>query len=358
MRVVFERCCAEQQDVPSQCGDRRNRAVAGLARVSRRTPQVLRLVHDQEVDPRVHRLPRQLGPLDQRFERDHRAGVDVERIEAGAEVALDVSQPRCVEQREHLVILAPQLAEPLHRQCLGRDDEAALDFSGVQQAVHDERRLDRLAESDFVGQQPPHRHPRRRALGDVHLVREEANASAEEGAEAARLPHGQQVQDVEVRQEVVGLVDLAGRQAVDQRQFATPFPLGLADQRLAVGRKPQRRRRELDCDDAAFDSGDAAGAQLGVEAVGDMVPHGPGVHVSMLPRAARPTGVERSADFSVRCGHLLSGCKRRLDVACMATLPAILEPGARARHVSISHDFVLEALVRGTRDPETLRRRP
>ena len=34
------------------------------------------------------------GPRDQRLERDHRAAVDVERIEAGAEVALDVGEPR------------------------------------------------------------------------------------------------------------------------------------------------------------------------------------------------------------------------------------------------------------------------
>ena len=40
------------------------------------------------------------------------------------------SARRCVvEQREDLVVLAPQLAQPLHGQRLGRDDEAAFDLS-------------------------------------------------------------------------------------------------------------------------------------------------------------------------------------------------------------------------------------
>ena len=112
-----------------------------------------------------------------------------------------------VEQREHLVILAPQLAQPLHRQRLGRDDQAALDLLRVQQPVHDQRGFDRLAQPDFVGQQPPHRHPRGRAFGDVQLMREQPDAPAEERAEAARLARREQVQDVEPRQEVFGVVD-------------------------------------------------------------------------------------------------------------------------------------------------------
>ncbi len=66
------------------------------------------------------------GPLDQRLERDHRAPVDVERVEAFAEVARHVGQPRRVEQREHLVVFAPQLAQPLHGQRVGRHHQAAL----------------------------------------------------------------------------------------------------------------------------------------------------------------------------------------------------------------------------------------
>ena len=131
-----------------------------------------------------------------------------------------------IEQREHLVILAPQFAQPLHRQRLRRDHEAALDLLRVQQAIHDERRLDRLAQPDFVGEQPSHREPHGRALGHVQLVREQAHASAEEGAKTVRLACRQQVQDVEARQEVVRFVYLAGSEALDERQLCARRALG------------------------------------------------------------------------------------------------------------------------------------
>ena len=163
-------------------------------------------------------------------------------IEAGAEVARDVGQARRIEQREHLVILAPQLAQPLHRQRLGRDDQAALDLLRVQQPVHDQRRFDGLAEPDFVGEQPAHRQSRGRALGDVQLVREQPHAAAEERAEAARLARRQQVQDVEARQEVFGLVDVAGGQPLEQRAVARGATAPASrHERVAGGGEPQRR---------------------------------------------------------------------------------------------------------------------
>ena len=58
MRVVFERRRAEQQHVPAERGDRRDRAILRLARMPGRTPQPLRLVDDEQVDARRHRLRR------------------------------------------------------------------------------------------------------------------------------------------------------------------------------------------------------------------------------------------------------------------------------------------------------------
>ena len=212
--------------------------------------------------------------------------MDVERVEAGAEVARDVGQARRVEQREHLVILAPQLAQPLHRQRLGRDDQAALDLLRVQQPVHDQRGFDGLAQPHFVGEQPPHRHPRGRAFRDVQLMREQPDAPAEERSEAARLARREQVQDVEPRQEVFGVVDVARRQPLEQRPVALCARrlLRLGHERVARRREPERGPgvRKMDDQDAPFDRGDAPGAELRIEAVGQVVPDGPGMHVSDL----------------------------------------------------------------------------
>ena len=54
-------------------------AIARLAGMPGRTPQPLRLVDDEQVDAGADRLRGQLGPLDQRLERDDRAAMDVER---------------------------------------------------------------------------------------------------------------------------------------------------------------------------------------------------------------------------------------------------------------------------------------
>ena len=61
---------------------------------------------------------------------------------------------------------------------------------------------------------------RGRALGDVQLMREQPDASAEERSEAAGLASREQVQDVEPRQEVFGLVDVARGEPLEQRAFA------------------------------------------------------------------------------------------------------------------------------------------
>ena len=83
--------------------------------------------------------------------------VHVERVEVGAEVARHVGEPRVVEQHEDLVVLPPQLAQPLHRERLGSDHQAALGAPGADEAVQDQAGLDRLAEADLVGEQPAHR---------------------------------------------------------------------------------------------------------------------------------------------------------------------------------------------------------
>ena len=221
MRIVFERRRAQQEDVPPERGNRGDRAVVRLAGMSRPAPQPLRLVDDEQVDAGLDRLPDQLRPCDQRLHGDDRATMDVERVEAGAEVAGDVGEARRIEKREDLVILAPQFAQPLNRQRLGSDHEAPLDLLCVQQAIHDQRGFDGLAEANFVGKEPPHGHLPGGALRHMQLMREQPDASAEERSKAARFTGGEQVQDVESREEVFGSVDVAGGQPFEEGSVAS-----------------------------------------------------------------------------------------------------------------------------------------
>ena len=135
----------------------------------------------------------------------------VERIEVATEVARDIGEPRSIEQRERLVILPPELAEPLHRQRVGGDDEAALDFAGVHEPIEDEGGLDGLSESHFVGEQPAHGLCGGRALGDIELMRKQPDASSKERAQPIGLTEREEMQDVEARQKIAQLVQTARR---------------------------------------------------------------------------------------------------------------------------------------------------
>ena len=156
VHVVVEGDRGEEQEVAAQGGDGRHRAPGRAARVAGRAAQAVGLVHHEEVDAGLGRAGRQLRPRDQRLQGDHGAPVDVERVEVGAVVPRDVGEPRLVEQHEDLVVLPPQLAQPLHGQRLGRDHQAPLRASRPEEAAQDEAGLDRLAQADLVGQEPAH----------------------------------------------------------------------------------------------------------------------------------------------------------------------------------------------------------
>ena len=54
--IVFERRCAQEQNVATQARDGSDGAPAGLARVAFRAPEPLRFIHNQQVDSRPHGL--------------------------------------------------------------------------------------------------------------------------------------------------------------------------------------------------------------------------------------------------------------------------------------------------------------
>ena len=238
VHVVVERDRGEEQDVPAERGDLCHRAPRRAARVAGRAAQPVGLVHHEEVDAGLRRAGRELRPRDERLQGDHGAPVDVEGVEVGAVVPRHVGEPGLVEQHEDLVVLPPQLAQPLHGQRLGRDHQAPLRASGADESAQDEAGLDRLAEPHLVGQQPAHGKGGGRALGGVELVGEQADPPAEEGAEALGLAQRGEVQSVEAQGQVLDGVDVPGGQAFHEVGPRVARPDG---RRARAARGPRRR---------------------------------------------------------------------------------------------------------------------
>jgi hypothetical protein len=167
----------------------------------------------------------------------------LERIKVVAKVLRDITQPLRIEQGEDLVILPPQLAQPLHGQRLRRHHQAPVDFLGMDQAIEDQRRLDGLTEADFVGQQPTNRVGAARAFRDVKLVGEQSHAPAQERAQVIGLANRQQVQDVHPRDEVLNIVELTRNQLLEQGAFEFKGPQRVCGLGAAVDQHEQPIRQ-------------------------------------------------------------------------------------------------------------------
>ena len=266
---------------------------ASLPGMALRALQMVRLVDHQQVDPRLDRLLGQPPALDQGVEPHDRLAVDVERVETLAMVLDHVVQPLVVEQHEDLVVLAPQLAQPLESQRLGGHDERALGPAGVEEAVQDQARLDRLAEADLVRQQPAHGIAVAGALGGVELVGEELDAPAEERAEPAGLADALEAQAVQTVGEVLEAVELAPRQPLGGRDFRRQRPEVFEIHLAAVGEDAPALLARLD-DRRSRPSGSSR---------------------------ARPPGVDGQRRQSVRAGREDQGLSR-----APGTRPAALRP--------------------------------
>ena len=317
MGIVFERRRAQEQHMTTESRDWRDGSPRRLAGMPGRTTKPLCFVHDEQVDACLHGLFRELRTLGEHLQRNDGSAMNVERVEVLTEVACDVCQTGRVEEREDLVVLPPQLAEPLHRQCIRRDNETAFDLPRMYEPIQDQRRFDGFSEADLVGEQPSNRVSGSRALCDVELVGEEADASSEERPEPIGLAKCQQMKHAQTRQEVLDLVQIAQGQAFEQCAFELQWPQRVGrrrlpirelqrsirlsrrdrrlfagggdpdrpagiqidgDERVGVGRQPQfrPRAREFDDERTAFDGRDSSNSQLRVESVGEVVPSGPG----------------------------------------------------------------------------------
>ena len=206
----------------------------------------MRLVDDQQIDPRLDRLPGQFGPINQRLQPQHHAPVRVERVEARTVVLLHVDEPFLVEQHEHLVVLAPEFAEPLDRQRLGCDHQRPVGPSRAKQVIQNQAGLDRFSQADLISEQPAHQRRARRRLGRVELVREQTDAAAEKRTQAVGLANRREVQRVEPERKPLEAVDLAVRHFVEQRDTGMHRPEVFLGDLATVGQTHTARRGQRD----------------------------------------------------------------------------------------------------------------
>ena len=81
-----------------------------------------------------------------------------------------------------------ELAQPLHRERVGRDDQSGLDATHANQRRGDQTGDDRLAESDLVGEEPADLVVTQGARCRVELVSEELDTTADQAWHLALLP--------------------------------------------------------------------------------------------------------------------------------------------------------------------------
>ena len=274
MRIVFERRRAEEQYVTTEAGDWRDGSPCGFSWMAGRAPEPLCLVYHEQIDVRLYRLTRDLGVGDQHLERDDCAAMYVERIEVATEVARDIREARSIEQRERLVILPPEFAEPLDRQRFRRDDKAAFHLAGVHEPIEDEGGFDRLSKSHFIGQQPAHGLSRRCALGNVELMRKQPDASSKKRTQPICLTEREEMQDPEARQKIVQLVQTARDQALDERPLEIRLRIRI-DGNQCVGvcgeSKLRAGARELHHERTTLEGRDSSDSQFRVETMGEVV---------------------------------------------------------------------------------------
>ena len=188
----------------------------------------------------------QLRALGEHFEGDDDTTVRVEGVELGTEIARHVGEALRIEKREHLVVLAPELTQPLNGQGIRCDDETAIDLPGVHEPIQDERRFDGLSEAHFVSEQPTHGVAGARALRDVELVGKEPDASAEEGAQAVGFAKSQEVQDVEAGHEILDVIEIAHGESLEKRAFELQWPQRVGGRRAPVGQSQHPVRESSD----------------------------------------------------------------------------------------------------------------
>ena len=223
----------EEEDPERRPADRGDGGVQVVVR------EVVRLVHDHEVERHGRRGAGELLVRAQRLERDD----CVRRLRERRLPAAELGDPLRGEQGEERVELVEQLGEPLEREVLGDDDEHALREPELAEAGEHEPGLDRLPEAHLVREDEARHAIREDPAGGADLVREDVDARREERAEGVRAAERLEAHDPRAERERRDRSRVPGRDRLD---------------RTADGALERRLRRHLEERGiAARDDGDA-----------------------------------------------------------------------------------------------------
>jgi hypothetical protein len=185
--VVLEGSGGQQQHSASLRRDLCYRPVRRIAGMTGPALQMMSFVDHQQIDAGCDRLADQECIVGQPLLGDDHPAVDVERIEVLSLVSGDVIDSLVVDQHKDLMMLTPELTEPLYCQSFGRNHQHPFRSASVDQAVHDQAGFDGLAEPDAISQQPAHRLTLAGCLGSMELMRVEPDPATEERAEPIGL---------------------------------------------------------------------------------------------------------------------------------------------------------------------------
>ena len=145
----------------------------------------MRFVHDQNIPLGIGGLPEAGGRVRQETDAANDLLIVQEGVLDGF-LIVDRTTPFLVEQAHVQIEFAEHFDEPLMHERFRDDDQDPFDLFAHQQAVKDEARFDRFAQSDFVGKQNARRIAFAQFLRDVELMRDEIDSAPDE-AQRRRL---------------------------------------------------------------------------------------------------------------------------------------------------------------------------
>ena len=224
--------CRQQQHRRRDGGEGGDQVIGRAARLGRPF-EVMRLVADQQIPAGMQRGIGQGDILGQQVQAAEDALLGLERIGVLCRQRLHT---RLIEERNAQIEAAQQLDQPLMQERFGHQDQHPLHAASEQQPMQDQAGFDGLAKPDLIGQQ----HARMMSVGDlsgdVQLMRDRADAGAEQPARRCRGQPRGLIERLHPQSEPEIAVQTPGAQALLRAAQAQPrIDAGLGQRLFVAG---------------------------------------------------------------------------------------------------------------------------